>query len=35
MAVAGSDLTTVEASVEGAAAGGGGGGGDHQSRSTY
>ena len=32
MAVAGSDLTTVEASVEGA---GGGGGGDHQSRSTY
>ena len=34
MAVAGSDLTTVEASVEGAAAGGGGGG-DHQSRSTY
>ena len=33
MAVAGSDLTTVEVSVEGA--GGGGGGGDHQSRSTY
>ena len=34
MAVAGYNLSTVEASVEGAG-GGGGAGGDHQSRSTY